>query len=186
MDKSGRQINPSREPRQSDEKGDSNVRATGIGILILIGTLFLVVWKYLTGKSKTEKQPVSPESIRRGHEQSDMNVRAVVISGIGLFITIIVIGFVLRGAFGYFSSHRIKPSMPPSALTSIERLPPEPRLQVNPQEDLKKMREAEDRVLNSYGWVDEKAGIVRIPIDRAMELIVKRGLPVRSAKNDEK
>ena len=37
----------------------------------------------------------------------------------------------------------------------------------------------EDNELYSYGWVDEKAGTVHIPIDRAMELLVERGLPVR-------
>ena len=38
----------------------------------------------------------------------------------------------------------------------------------------------EERTLYSYGWVDERAGIVRIPIERAMDLLVQRGLPLRS------
>jgi len=41
-------------------------------------------------------------------------------------------------------------------------------------------RERRD-VLYSYGWVDEKAGTVHIPIERAMDLIVQRGLPVRGS-----
>jgi len=44
---------------------------------------------------------------------------------------------------------------------------------------LNKIRGREDGLLNSYGWVDEKAGTVRIPIERAMDLLVQRGLPVR-------
>ena len=43
------------------------------------------------------------------------------------------------------------------------------------------IRANEDRILYSYGWSDEKAGTVRIPIERAMELLVERGLPVRAS-----
>jgi hypothetical protein len=41
------------------------------------------------------------------------------------------------------------------------------------------MRAAEERVLQSYGWVDREKNIVRVPIERAMEAIVKKGLPMR-------
>jgi hypothetical protein len=39
--------------------------------------------------------------------------------------------------------------------------------------------------LNSYGWVDEKAGVARIPIDRAMDLLVQRGVPVYQQSGTE-
>ncbi len=42
------------------------------------------------------------------------------------------------------------------------------------------MRAAEDQVLNSYRWIDQSAGIVGLPIDRAMDLVAQRGLPVRA------
>lgn len=51
---------------------------------------------------------------------------------------------------------------------------PKPRLQVAPARELEALRAAEDAVLNSYGWVDREAGIVRVPIERAMELLVER------------
>ena len=60
-------------------------------------------------------------------------------------------------------------------------LPPEPRLQVSAPKDLKQYKAAQEEILNSYGWVDQKAGIVRIPIDRAMDILVQKGLPVRGA-----
>jgi hypothetical protein len=34
----------------------------------------------------------------------------------------------------------------------------------------------EEQTLDSYSWVDQKTGVVRIPIDRAMQLIAQRGL----------
>jgi hypothetical protein len=49
---------------------------------------------------------------------------------------------------------------------------------------LNKIRVREDGLLDSYGWVDENAGTVRIPIERAMDLLVQRGLPVRPQAGD--
>jgi hypothetical protein len=64
-------------------------------------------------------------------------------------------------------------------------VPPEPRLQTNPREDLRQFREQEDAILNSYGWVDRPAGVVRIPIEDAMKLMLRRGLPSRSQKEKQ-
>ena len=74
--------------------------------------------------------------------------------------------------------------MPTLRREGEERLPPEPRLQlapghqIHPLDDLKRLRADEDALLHSYGWVDRNAGIVHIPIERAKELLVRRGLPV--------
>jgi hypothetical protein len=56
---------------------------------------------------------------------------------------------------------------------------PEPKLQVNPRADLKTLRAEEDQILNNYAWKDQASGAVRIPIERAKELILERGLPAR-------
>jgi hypothetical protein len=56
-------------------------------------------------------------------------------------------------------------------------LPPAPRLQVTTSVDLAGLREKEDEALATYGWVDKNAGVVRLPIGRAIDLIVERGLP---------
>ncbi|HJY85937.1 MAG TPA: hypothetical protein VKE24_03790, partial [Candidatus Acidoferrales bacterium] len=60
--------------------------------------------------------------------------------------------------------------------------PPEPRLQgapghrVSPAQELLEMRAEAEAALNGYAWVDEKAGLARIPIDEAMKLVAERGL----------
>jgi hypothetical protein len=56
---------------------------------------------------------------------------------------------------------------------------PNPRLEEDERGQLNGILLQEEKTLYSYGWVDEKAGTVRIPIERAMDLIVQRGLPVR-------
>jgi len=43
-------------------------------------------------------------------------------------------------------------------------------------ENLKTAQEDAEKALNTYAWVDKNKGVVRIPIDRAMELIAQRGL----------
>lgn len=57
------------------------------------------------------------------------------------------------------------------------RLPPGPVLQANPAVDMQRFREQELRKVSTYGWVDERRGIVRVPVDRAMEIVAQRGLP---------
>ena len=53
--------------------------------------------------------------------------------------------------------------------------PPGPNLLTNEPQNLRTFRAHEDTALSSYGWVDRNAGTVRIPIDRAKELLLERG-----------
>ena len=56
-----------------------------------------------------------------------------------------------------------------------------PRLQISAPVDLEKFRAQEEADLDSYCWVNKTSGIVRVPIDRAMELVLQRGLPTRQS-----
>jgi hypothetical protein len=56
---------------------------------------------------------------------------------------------------------------------------PQPRLETNERLEINDFRLQEEKKLNSYDWIDQKAGIARIPIDRAMQLLAQRGLPTR-------
>ncbi|MBV9071949.1 MAG: hypothetical protein JO231_24785 [Acidobacteria bacterium] len=47
--------------------------------------------------------------------------------------------------------------------------PPGPRLQTNPEADLRRLRAEEDKWLNTYHWIDKQTGIVHIPIVEAMK-----------------
>jgi hypothetical protein len=60
------------------------------------------------------------------------------------------------------------------------RQAPQPRLQGEPFGDWTALKARQESLLGSYGWVDEQAGVARIPIDRAMKLLMDRGLPVRT------
>lgn len=72
-----------------------------------------------------------------------------------------------------------------AGLVQTNQLPPEPRLEVDPEGNLLALRRKEEALLNGYGWVDRSKGIVRIPIGRAMDLLAKRGLPVRRSSEEQ-
>jgi hypothetical protein len=73
----------------------------------------------------------------------------------------------------------------PLAATPGERLPPTPRLQQFPQNDLYQFRSGEEAFLQGYGWMNKEAGTVHIPIEDAMRLVVERGLPSRAPAGAE-
>jgi len=60
------------------------------------------------------------------------------------------------------------------------QLPAEPRLQTTPWADMRRFREDESKRLHAYGWVDEKTGVGHLPIERAKELLLERGLKSRT------
>lgn len=114
-------------------------------------------------------------------EERDVNVWAVGKFGIGLALLCVVCLAILLGVFKYFENETggPKPAVSQGIGVDASKLPPEPRLETTPILDLQAMRAAEDQVLNSYAWVDQAHGVVRIPIDRAMDLLAQRGLPAR-------
>jgi hypothetical protein len=111
-----------------------------------------------------------------GFEESDVNVMAVGKFAVALVIMTVLAMLLLAGVFKYFQSQEGGRA----ASVDPARVFPQPQLQTTPIPDLKAVRAAEEQVLTSYGWVDAQKGVVRIPIARAMDLLVQRGLPVRA------
>jgi hypothetical protein len=125
--------------------------------------------------TENEQQVSSP-----GYETRDTNTRSVLWFAVILFLTVAATFISMRGLFGYYSASQ--PLGPAASPFDSERmLPPEPRLQVNPAVDLSQVRQSQEEILQSYGWVDKAAGKVRVPIDRAMDLLLKQGLPTRQS-----
>jgi hypothetical protein len=118
------------------------------------------------------------------HEESDVDIRGILIFAGGLVVVTLAIGVIVGGLFAYFNTRDDGTGAPafPLAATQEHRVPPEPRLQTNPREDLRELRDAEQETLTTYGWVDRNAGVVRIPIDDAIRLTLQRGLPSRQVR----
>jgi len=124
-----------------------------------------------------------PTSREGGYEATDVVARGVWLTGLGLIVC--CIGIMLIMMLMYHMLQRSHDAADQTSATqevvpSVAQSPsafPGPRLQVDPAVDLAVLRQWEDQELSHYGWIDRKAGVVRIPIDRAMDLIVQRGLP---------
>ncbi|MGH9712440.1 MAG: hypothetical protein ACRD5M_03975 [Candidatus Acidiferrales bacterium] len=114
-----------------------------------------------------------------GYEHSDADVPSLVKFGLTLLVILVVVSLSMWRMFLYFAkSQQLGP--PASPFENARVLPPQPRLQVQPQLDLRMYCEGQLQLLNTYGWVDPQNDVVRIPVDRAMDLIIQRGLPARS------
>ena len=111
-----------------------------------------------------------------GHEQTDVNAWAIGRFGIALVLLCIVTLGLLLGLFRFFESLAGGPA---TRVEEPARLPAAPTLETTPVQDLGAIRAQEEKVLSTYGWVDQQKGIVRIPIGRAIDLLAQRGLPAR-------
>ena len=126
------------------------------------------------------------------YERQDLQVAGILYFLLTLGIVTVLCIFGIRGFYA-FLQHHAKASQPvvsplitnvPEDTLHIPRGYPQaafpnPRLEEDERGQLKDIRLAQENTLYSYGWVDQNAGTVRIPIDRAMDLLVQRGLPVR-------
>jgi hypothetical protein len=125
---------------------------------------------------------IEEHSRQAGHETTDVSIRPIVKFLVALTVGLIVVGVVLGLLFGFLSH---KQGAVPSVVSGPRELPPQPRLQTVPAADLQQLRSRENEALNGYAWVDQKAGLVRIPIDRAIDLIAQQGLPYRRTSTQD-
>jgi hypothetical protein len=100
-----------------------------------------------------------------GHEQQEVSVRLIVVSLAGLAIGTLIVFVLVVGIFRYFYDT-------------------DKTVEVAPYEQLQQLRVREDHILNSYAWVDKNAGTVRVPIDRAIDLLAAKGLPSHNYLDD--
>jgi hypothetical protein len=112
-----------------------------------------------------------------GYERSDADIPSVWKFIIGLFALIGVSLLLMLGLFRFLYQSEREASPTPTPMEAQRVLPPAPRLQITTSTDIDELRRREDEILRTYGWVDKNAGVVRVPVDRAIDLLTERGLP---------
>jgi hypothetical protein len=112
-----------------------------------------------------------------GYERQDAHIASVWKFIGGLFVLIGISLLLMLGLFRFLYQSDVKSTPAPTPMEAQRVLPPTPRLQVTTSTDLAGLRRKEDELLTKYGWVDKSAGVARIPVTRAMDLLVERGLP---------
>jgi hypothetical protein len=105
-------------------------------------------------------------------EPNTLSVRAIIIAGVGLAV-ITALGMALMAWMFASLAADVAPPVPLSeSMLAVQPAQVEPRLEPNLGLRLQEMRQSEAEWLRSYAWIDPKTGIARIPIDRAVQLLV--------------
>jgi hypothetical protein len=115
----------------------------------------------------------------QGYETRDAEARPLFLYGLGLALLVAaalaVSAWVSRGM-----SEDIRAGEQPDPLAELQRPIEGPVLQVLPARELEKQRAREQRLLTATEWIDPLNQVVRIPLERAMELVLEEGFPVRT------
>jgi hypothetical protein len=131
-----------------------------------------------------------------GYEQQDLSIKGVFYFMVGLAIVVVLVYVIVGGMYKALEARdnkgqdpvnpmAVKTGVDPRTMTfpnirqKVEQTFPQPVLEHSERVQFNDFATEQDKVLASYDWVDQKNGVVRIPIDQAMNLIVQRGLPVR-------
>jgi hypothetical protein len=126
-----------------------------------------------------------------GYERRDISPAGVLYFLAGLAVAGLLSYFLVTGLYSYLEKRSESEQAPVNPLVTnapadTRRIPkdypqstfPNPKLEEDERGQLNGIRLKEEQTLSTYDYIDQKAGTVRIPIDRAMDLIAQRGLPV--------
>lgn len=117
-----------------------------------------------------------------GHEHSEVSVKLIVVSLAFLAVSTAIVFVLVVGIFRYFYA-----SYSTEEATRLSRpvVPPEPRIEVAPYQQVQDMKVKEDHILGSYALIGDKdSGKVRIPIDKAIDMLAAKGLPSHNYLDD--
>lgn len=123
------------------------------------------------------------ENPKHRHETREAVPRYILYFATAVAVTVATSFLISWISLKYFTTHQPQPA-PESAMSGKRVLPPPgvPRLQGHPASDLQQYLKHEREILDTYGWVNRKEGVVRIPIQHAMNILAQKGLPARNSK----
>ncbi|UCF36050.1 MAG: hypothetical protein JSU96_14675 [Acidobacteriota bacterium] len=128
---------------------------------------------------KIHSNPETEHVHHGGHEKTDADVKPIVQFLVGLGALMVFVMFLMTGFYNLLDDYFGRSEQQVSPLVDVQQIPPGPKLQVNPAEELTEVRSWEDERLGTYEWIDEDTGVFRIPIERAKEIVAETGLPHR-------
>jgi hypothetical protein len=104
------------------------------------------------------------------YERTDIESGGIawIAAGLGLFVLAVPL---LMPLIYPQSMRHVSPAAPPALSVNA------PELEITPRLDLQRLDRAEAQLTGGYGWADRDHGVVRIPVTRAMERLLQKGLP---------
>jgi hypothetical protein len=118
---------------------------------------------------------VSPHAT--AHEETDVNVRALNTFMIWLVVSLAIVGLLVFWQYRRFENKAVANDPPPSPRADERAATPGPGLQIDELTEGLQHTAAQQAKLHQTGWVSRNENLVRIPIERAMEMVTKDGLP---------
>ncbi len=115
------------------------------------------------------------------HERSDAHVRPVAAFLVFMFLSVLAAYGIITVLFEYFTQREISKYGNPVQFSEPGGRSGAPLLQVVPGLDLQEIRADEAEQLDDYGWVDQRQGLVRVPIEQAIDMLLEQGVPARGA-----
>jgi hypothetical protein len=135
-------------------------------------------------------EPEADNSSHVSHERSDIDIFQIAIYGVGLVVSCLIAVVLVWGIFSFLAKRedRVNPGNQPAMIRNRTQVPPEPRLSgvrsggstelpVGPHVEMQELRDSEAAILDNYGWVDAANGTARVPIEVAIDMVAKKGLP---------
>jgi hypothetical protein len=147
-------------------------------LLSIVWTVIVQLWpRNATALSHHDPNAPSSESLRDGHERSDAKPMPVAI----MAAVLVVVIFATMGALGWMYMRLYSPAPAIPVKQTQEEFGNAPHSRTSIEDDWKAINAQSHQHLDGYGWVDQEHGVVRIPIQRAMDLVAAQGLPARPA-----
>jgi hypothetical protein len=151
-------------------------------VAALAGIAFFAGWQALNGRKLARPSgrlmPEGAVAVAAGEhdsesphtafEPTDWNLGTVAWVYVGVLVLLVITCFVVIAGY---------PTSLPDVSRDLRINPPGPRLQTDPESDLRQLRTDEEKKLNTYYWIDKQKGVVHLPIDEAMKKLVETGIP---------
>jgi hypothetical protein len=110
-------------------------------------------------------------------EPRDVNAKMIGWVAVLIVVAAFLIHAIVAASYGYFSRTEFRNRQPVTLVQQATHASAVPSLQENPGHDLERLQQSQQKILNSYGWIDRSNGVARIPIQEAMKQVLDKGLP---------
>lgn len=127
-------------------------------------------------------EPSKPGRPARDYADKDIHLRPIIKFFLGTALFTAAVFWGAKELLVKWEQHLGNQTETVSPFAAERIIPQTPRLLADEKRTLEQQRAIEQQELTTYGWVDQGKGVVHIPVDRAMDLTLERGLPARESK----
>jgi hypothetical protein len=117
-------------------------------------------------------------------ESLGTNLRQLLVVSAAMMVALGALAAMLWGGLLRYPVTQLHGAVPPTPLVETRQFEIMPTIPTHVAGSLEVIYEDQIEALHTYGWIDEQQGVVRLPIERAKDLLLEQGLPVRDQPPD--